>query len=73
MSRLLAQKGKIGNVEIKNRMVMAAMGDLIANPDGTVSDAAIAYYGARAKGGVGLIITRMYELTTQMVPLVQIS
>ena len=47
---------------IKNRMVMAAMGDLIANPDGTVSDAAIAYYGARAKGGVGLIITGIVRI-----------
>lgn len=62
MSRLLAQKGKIGNVEIKNRMVMAAMGDLIANPDGTVSDAAIAYYGARSKGGIGLIITGIVRI-----------
>lgn len=57
MGRLLTKSGKIGQLEIKNRMVMAAMGDLIANPDCTVSDAAIAYYGARAKGGIGLIIT----------------
>ena len=33
MSRLLAQKGKIGNVELKNRLVMAPMGDLTANPE----------------------------------------
>lgn len=62
MRRLLTQSGKIGQIEIKNRMVMAAMGDLIANPDGTVSDAAIAYYGARAKGGIGLIITGIVRI-----------
>ena len=62
MTRLLAQKGKIGNVELKNRMVMAPMGDLTANPDGTVSDASIAYYGARAKGGIGLIITGIVRI-----------
>lgn len=62
MTRLLAQKGKIGNVELKNRMVMAPMGDLTANPDGTVSDTSIAYYGARAKGGIGLIITGIVRI-----------
>ena len=59
MVRLFAQKGRIGNVELKNRFVMAPMGDLTANPDGTVSETTIGYYGARAKGGVGLIITGM--------------
>ncbi len=62
MSKMLAQSGKIGNVEIKNRMVMAPMGDLTANSDGTVSDTSIAYYGARAKGGIGLIITGIVRI-----------
>lgn len=62
MSRLLAEKGMIGHVEVKNRMVMAAMGDLIANPDGSVSDASVAYYGARAEGGIGLIITGIVRI-----------
>ena len=48
---------KIGNVEIPNRTVMTAMGNHIAEPGGFVSDADIAFYGARAKGGTGLIIT----------------
>src|SRR5690606_32698094 len=65
MSRLLAQKGKIGNVELKNRLVMAPMGDLTANPDDTVSDKTIAYYGARAKGGVGLIITGIVRINNE--------
>lgn len=48
---------KIGNVEIKNRIVQTAMGVDVNNPDGTISDRAIAYYAERAKNNVGLIIT----------------
>ena len=65
MARLFAQKGRIGNVELKNRFVMAPMGDLTANPDGTVSETTIGYYGARAKGGVGLIITGIVRINNE--------
>jgi len=47
----------IGNLRLKNRILMAAMGTNFSHPDGTVSDRAIAYYRERAKGGAGLIIT----------------
>lgn len=50
-------KGRIGTLELKNRVVMSPMGNYLANPDGTVSDADIAFYAARAKGGIGLIFT----------------
>lgn len=50
-------KGRIGALELKNRVVMSPMGNYLANPDGTVSDADVAFYTARAKGGVGLIFT----------------
>ena len=46
---------KIGNLEIKNRIVMAPMTVDYANPDETPSDRHLAYYTERAKGGVGLI------------------
>jgi 2,4-dienoyl-CoA reductase (NADPH2) len=46
---------KIGNMEIKNRIVMAPMTVDYANPDETPSDRHLAYYSERAKGGVGLI------------------
>lgn len=62
MTSLLGQKGRIGSAEIKNRLVMAPMGDLTANPDGTVSETTLAYYGARAKGGIGLIITGIVRI-----------
>jgi 2,4-dienoyl-CoA reductase (NADPH2) len=46
---------KIGNVELRNRIVMAPMTVDYANDDETPSDRQIAYYAERAKGGVGLI------------------
>ncbi|MDN5331258.1 MAG: hypothetical protein PWP45_483 [Tepidanaerobacteraceae bacterium] len=49
--------GKIGTMETKNRVVFTAMGNALANSDGTVSERDIQFYAARAKGGVGLIIT----------------
>ncbi|MDD3022669.1 MAG: hypothetical protein PHE26_02070, partial [Syntrophomonadaceae bacterium] len=52
----LFSPGYIGNMLIKNRVVMAPMLVSYANPDGEVSDALVEYYEARARGGVGLII-----------------
>ena len=53
----LFSPGVIGTLEVKNRAIMAPMSAALANPDGTVSDALIAYLKARADGGIGLIIT----------------
>ncbi|NCA87452.1 MAG: NADH:flavin oxidoreductase [Gammaproteobacteria bacterium] len=47
----------IGRLEIKNRVAMTAMGANLAAAGGGVNDDAIAFYEARAKGGVGLIIS----------------
>ncbi|MFC1982904.1 FAD-dependent oxidoreductase [Chloroflexota bacterium] len=55
----LFKPGKIGKLQIKNRIVMAPMGggkDII-EPDGKLSQEGIDYYTARAKGGTGLIMT----------------
>jgi 2-enoate reductase len=54
----LFEPGKIGRIEIKNRIVMAPM--LIwglVEPDGAISERGIDYYAERAKGGAGLITT----------------
>ena len=49
---------EIGGVEIKNRIVMAPMNTLFSmNNLGYVNEQILAYYAARAKGGVGLIIS----------------
>lgn len=53
----LTEPGKIGTMELKNRMVMPGMGTNLAAADGTVSDVIVNYYARRANGGVGLIIT----------------
>lgn len=47
----------IGNVTVKNRVMMAPMGSNFANHDGTVSARMIEHYRKRALGGAGLIIT----------------
>ncbi|MCD6300060.1 MAG: FAD-dependent oxidoreductase [Dehalococcoidales bacterium] len=54
----LFEPSRIGGLLIKNRIVMAPM-DIggLAEPDGRLSQRAIDYYVARARGGVGLIIT----------------
>ena len=49
--------GKIGNLDIKNRIVFPPMEILGAGFNGEMSDDMIAYYEERAKSGVGLIIT----------------
>lgn len=46
---------QIGPMEVKNRFIVPPMGNNFANTDGTMSDQSVAYYGARAKGGFGLI------------------
>lgn len=55
----LFSKGKIGNLELKNRIVMPAMGTSLASSTGEASAEIIRYYEERAKGGCGLIITEI--------------
>ena len=52
----LFSPGYIGTLEIRNRIVMAPMATNYPSESGGVTDALIDYYGARAKGGTGLII-----------------
>ncbi len=50
----------IGRCVIKNRFVMAPMGPAgLCDRDGAFTERGIDFYAARAKGGVGLIITGM--------------
>ncbi|MCB2291841.1 NAD(P)/FAD-dependent oxidoreductase [Clostridium sp. CS001] len=51
--------GKIGNLTLKNRIVMPAIGTSLASSTGEASDEIIKYYSDRAKGGCGLIITEI--------------
>ena len=51
----LLQLGKIGNLELKNRFIMGAMGVGFAKLNGHPTDRTVAYYEERAKGGYGLM------------------
>ena len=60
---LLASPSFIGNLKIKNRMVLAAMGSNFASDNGHTSEQLNAYYEERARGGVGLIILETSAIT----------
>ena len=60
---LLSSSAKIGTMELKNRMIMAAMGSNFAGEDGHATEQLIAYYEKRAQGGVGLIILETSAIT----------
>jgi len=51
----LFEEFNIGNMVLKNRIVMPAIGTWFANEGGTVSQRLIDYYVRRAEGGAGLI------------------
>jgi len=52
----LLQTGRIGSMELKNRIAMAPMGENFGGVDGCCGERTQAYYEARAQGGTGLII-----------------
>jgi 2,4-dienoyl-CoA reductase-like NADH-dependent reductase (Old Yellow Enzyme family) len=56
---LLFSPGIIGGVEIPNRLVMPSMTTRLADVEGHVTDATMAFFTARARGGIGLITVEM--------------
>lgn len=56
MEKKLCQPIMIGQMRLKNRMVMPPMVVRYASDDGYVTDCSRRYYEARAKGGVALVI-----------------
>ncbi len=55
----LFEPGRIGSLELKNRLVMPPMATNYASKDGSVTQRQIDYYEERAKGGVGLVIVEI--------------
>ncbi|WP_086466060.1 NADH:flavin oxidoreductase [Oceanibaculum nanhaiense] len=51
--------GRIGPATLPNRVVMASMTTRAADAEGFVTEDGMAYYQARARGGVGLITVEM--------------
>ena len=51
----LLSPGRIGTMELRNRILMAPMGEELAELDGTVGAQQLAYIEARAAGGAALV------------------
>ena len=49
-------------LHLKNRLVMSPMGVNLGAPEGGVTDDLLAFYEARARGGVGLIISEVTRI-----------
>ena len=65
----LFQPGRIGKLELKNRLVMAPMGTpALTGLRGTFSGRLMDYYERRAQGGVGLIITGVSLVNSKVEP-----
>jgi 2,4-dienoyl-CoA reductase (NADPH2) len=52
----LLSSGKIGQLELRNRIVMAPMGSNLSEANGHCGERIQAYYEARAQGGAGMLI-----------------
>ncbi|MFA4836593.1 MAG: FAD-dependent oxidoreductase [Dehalococcoidia bacterium] len=61
----ILEPGKIGKMNLRNRVAMMPMGVNLKDVDGGFSARARDYYAARAKGGTGLIITSGTLVTSQ--------
>jgi 2,4-dienoyl-CoA reductase (NADPH2) len=53
--RLLAP-GRIGSLDLRNRILMCPMGDSLCEMDGSISANQAAYFEARARGGAALLL-----------------
>jgi len=52
----LFEPGKIGKMDLKNRIIFPPLATHMASDEGGVTDQLIDYYAARARGGAGLIV-----------------
>jgi 2,4-dienoyl-CoA reductase (NADPH2) len=57
--RHLLSPGRIGPLELRNRIVLAPMGSFLAGEDGHLSERHRRFYEERARGGAGLITTEV--------------
>jgi 2-enoate reductase len=69
--RILFEPGKIGDCLVKNRIVMAPMGNInMSDPLGRPGKKMIDYFTERARGGAGLIITGLIPVSYGIDPTV---
>lgn len=62
MYDLLQKPFTLKCLKLKNHLVMSPMGINLGAPDGGVTDELLAFYEARARGGVGLIISEVTRI-----------
>lgn len=60
---LLKQPGLIGNLRLKNRVLMAPMGTNYSTTDGFSTQRDCEYYAERARGGVAMVMTEAMIVT----------
>lgn len=65
----LLSPGKIGTLQLKNRVIMGPTETLYASASGEVTRPIIDYYVRRAKGGVGLIVLQSGQANTKIDPI----
>ena len=65
---LIQQPGRIGNLRLKNRVLMAPMGTNYSTTDGLSTERDRAYYAERARGGVAMIMTEAMVVTEHARP-----
>lgn len=68
MTKKLFTPINIGSIEVKNRIVLAPMGSLLAGTDCRITEGHIKWYKRRAKGGVGLIIVEASSIVQRGKP-----
>lgn len=64
----LFSAGKIGNLTLPNRVILAPMGTCHTGPDLRFSEELIEFYEERAKGGVGMIISECNQVAPEIDP-----
>ncbi|MCF0145964.1 MAG: FAD-dependent oxidoreductase [Eubacterium sp.] len=64
----LLSRGKIKNMDLRNRIVMSPMGTFSEHRDGSPSPAQIEYYRRRARGGAGMILVEAQYVTNKTDP-----
>lgn len=69
--KMLFEPGNIGKCKVKNRIIMAPMGNInMADPIGRPLQKMIDYFVERAKGGTGLLITGLVPVSYGVDPTV---
>lgn len=57
---------KIGDMLVKNRLVVPPMDSGHSGPNGEITDKTIAYYTARARGGFGMVIIEICAVNSEV-------